>query len=110
MGSGEYSQYKPRKGKHMASSDDEFKYESVQDTELITEYLEALKEGFGNGKLLFGTRQKKLILEPNGLLKLSINAKRKDRKVKINLKISWNEGKSGKDSSAEPLEIKAGKA
>lgn len=93
----------------MAESDDEFKHESIQDTELIIKYLNALKEGFENGKLIFGTKQKKFILEPNGLLRLGISAKRKGRKVKIALKASWTEGKEGKDLNSEPLEINAGK-
>jgi len=93
----------------MSDSEDEFKHESIQDTELIIKYLKALTEGFQNGKLLFGTRQKKFILEPNGLLRMGVSAKRKDRKVKINLKVSWTEGKEGKDLSLDPLEIKAGK-
>lgn len=93
----------------MADSDDEFKHESIQDTELIIKYLNALKEGFENEKLVFGTKQKKFILEPNGLLRLGISAKRKGRKVKISLKASWTEGKEGKELSSEPLEIKAGK-
>lgn len=93
----------------MAESDDEFKHESIQDTELIIKYLNALTEGFENGKLVFGTNQKKFILEPNGLLRLGISAKRKGRKVKIALKASWTEGKEGKDLNSDPLEIKAGK-
>ncbi len=92
----------------MAESDDEFKHESLQDSKLIVKYLNALSEGFQNGRLLFGTKQQKFVLEPNGLLKVVVGAKRKDRKVKINLKISWTEEKDGKSSSLEPLEIKAG--
>lgn len=93
----------------MSLSEDEFKHESIQDTDLIIKYLNALTEGFENGKLIFGTKQKKFILEPNGLLKLGISAKRKGRKVKISLKASWTEGKDGKELNSEPLEIKAGK-
>ncbi|PIP71702.1 MAG: amphi-Trp domain-containing protein [Nitrospinae bacterium CG22_combo_CG10-13_8_21_14_all_47_10] len=93
----------------MAVSDDEFKHESIQDTELIIKYLKALTEGFQSGKLIFGTKQKKFILEPNGLLRLGISAKRKDRKVKVSLKASWTEGKEGKELYPDPLEIKAGK-
>jgi len=93
----------------MAIFDDEFKHESIQDTELIIKYLNALTEGFQNGKLIFGTRQKKFILEPNGLLRLSISAKRKGRKVKIGFKASWTEGKDDKEPHTESIVIKAGK-
>jgi len=94
----------------MSEADDEFKHESIQDTELIIKYLDALTEGFKNGKLVFGTKLKKFILEPNGLLRLGINAKRKGKKVKISLKASWTEGREGKDYSQDPLEIKSGKS
>ena len=75
----------------MSISEDEFKHESIQDTELVIKYLNALTEGFENGKLIFGSKQKKFILEPNGLLRLGISAKRKGRKVEISLKASWTE-------------------
>jgi len=93
----------------MSSTDDEFRHESIQDTESIVEYLYALMEGFQNKKILFGTTKKKLILLPNGLLRLAVRAKRKDKDVKVSLKISWSEGIDSKTLKNELLEIKAGK-
>ncbi|MBF0275369.1 MAG: amphi-Trp domain-containing protein, partial [Nitrospinae bacterium] len=88
----------------MAVNDD-FKHESLQDCDSICKYLNALCEGFQNGRLLFGTKQRKLELEPNGLLDLSVKAKRKDKKVKLYIKMSWTEGKESKDKDSEPLII-----
>ncbi len=93
----------------MASSGDEFAYQSLQDPDSIVKYLEALGEGIKGGSLLFGTKKKKLILEPNGLMKLDVKARRKDKKVKIEIKVSWSQGKEGKDGTSDTLEIKPGK-
>ncbi len=92
----------------MASSNDEFSYQSIQDPESIVKYMEAISEGIKNGRLLFGTRRKKLIFEPNGLLKLDVRAKRKEGKVKMEIKISWNQQNESDESDKEVLEIKAG--
>ncbi len=93
----------------MASTDDEFRHESIQDTESIINYLQALLEGFQNGRILFGTRNKKLILEPRGLLSLGVKARRKNKEVKVSVKISWTEDKESREIGQGELEIKAGK-
>ncbi len=93
----------------MASSGNEFAYQSLQDPESIVKYLEALGEGIKGGSLLFGTKKKKLILEPNGLMKLDVKARRKDRKVKLEIKISWSQEKENKEAASDILEIKPGK-
>lgn len=93
----------------MASNDEEFTFQSLQDPESIVKYLDALGQGLSSGRLFLGTKKKKLILEPNGLLTLDVKAKRKERKVKLELKISWSVDKGDKPSQEGLLEIKAGK-
>jgi len=93
----------------MSFTDDEFTHQSLQDHESIVKYLEAISQGLKSGKLLFGTRNKKLTLEPCGLLTLAVKAKRKSRKVKLEIKITWATDKDEKDSTDNSLEIKAGK-
>ncbi len=83
----------------------EFKHESLQDRESIVKYLNALSEGISNGHLLFGTDRKRMVLEPKGLLNLGIKARRKDNKIKLQLKLSWLDGKDNK--KGESLVIKA---
>lgn len=90
----------------MSKADEEFKHESLQDCESIVKYLNALSEGFHNGSLLFGAKQKQMVLEPHGLLNLEVKAKQKDRKVKFSIKLGWSERKDVKDQSADPLVIK----
>ncbi len=72
-------------------STEEFKHESLQDKESIVEYFTALSEGFSKGRLAFANKEKQIIFEPKGLLKLDVKAKRKNDKVKFSLKVSWKE-------------------
>lgn len=93
----------------MASNDEEFAFQSLQDPQSIVKYLDALGQGLSSGRLFLGTKKKKLILEPNGLLTLEVKAKRKEKKVKLEIKISWSVDKGDKHTQEDILEIKAGK-
>ncbi len=75
----------------MSASDDNFKHVSMQDSQSIIRYLEALAGGFKQGALLFSTDNKQLVLKPQGLIKLEVEAKRKDQQLKLNIKLRWNE-------------------
>ncbi len=91
----------------MASNDEEFTFQSLQDPESIVKYLDALSQGLGSGRLYLGTKKKKMILEPSRLLTLNVKAKRKERKVKLEIKISWSVDKDNKQAEEGLLEIKA---
>ncbi len=93
----------------MASNDEEFTFQSLQDPESIVKYLDALSQGLSSGRLYLGTKKKKMILEPSRLLTLDVKAKRKERKVKLEIKISWSVDKGDKQAEEELLEIKAAK-
>jgi len=86
--------------------DEEFKHESLQDKESIVKYLNALSEGISGGSLLFGTDKKKVVLEPAGLLNFGVKAKRRGRKFKLQLNLSWMDGKENKEQKNDPLVIK----
>lgn len=88
----------------MSANQDEFRYESMQDNASIVKYLNALKEGFQKGKLLLGSREKKILLEPKGIIKLDVKARKKAGKVKISIKCSWKE-EHEPVKSGEPLTI-----
>lgn len=90
----------------MAGSE-EFKHESYQDRVSIVKYLEALCDGVSNGRIVFGNNEKQIVLEPKGLLKFDVKAKRKDEKQKVTLKISWSEEKISKDEERSSLIIEA---
>ncbi len=90
----------------MSSADSSFKHLSLQDSESIIAYLEALGVGFKQGALLFSTDSKRLVLKPQGLIKLEVEAKRKDEQMKLTLKFRWNEETTGEgDLSVRPMTI-----
>ena len=91
----------------MASPTNKFKYESLQDRETITRYLEALREGFENGHLRLAWKDSVLELEPEGLIRLDVEAKQKDDQMKLNIKMSWKSPKALE--SREPLSIQSEK-
>jgi len=88
-------------------ANDEFTYESMQDTRSIVKYLEAVAQGFDSGRLLFCSGKNELLVKPSGLLQFLLKARRKDGQVKVNIKVSWKEDRhKGKETS--PLLIQPG--
>lgn len=85
---------KPKKNK--------FNHESIEDTESIIKYFEAISDGFRNGGLQFGNGDKLIKLMPKGLLKFKVNAGKKDDKMKLNLQLEWKEEN---DSLSEPSDL-----
>ncbi len=83
------------------SNPQEFEHESIQDTRSIVEYLEALVEGFRQGRLLLRTDERALSFSPQGLLHLEIKAKRGGSRNKIAFKISWKDGAELRDGTLE---------
>jgi amphi-Trp domain-containing protein len=79
---------------------DEFKHESLQDSQTIAKYLEALKEAFRTGVLEFSDDRGRLQLQPSGLLGFEIDAKKKGGQVKIKLKFAWREDRPEQRSGA----------
>lgn len=86
----------------------EFAHESLQDTETIGKYLEALAQGFRTGKLEFASGKKDIALEPAGLLELAVRVKRKDGAARITLDVQWKEEAPRKNLKT-PLRIKVPK-
>lgn len=84
---------------------DEFEHESLQDTESIVTYLEALASGLRSGRLLFCWGDSELILKPNGLLQFAVKARKKDDRMKVSIKISWKDP-STQEAPAERLIIR----
>jgi amphi-Trp domain-containing protein len=87
---------------------DRFKHESLEDNETIARYLKALWEGFEQGALQFSTDDRELQLQPQGLISLEVEAKRKSEDVKLSLKFRWSEPGSRKEVKDKPLKIKSG--
>jgi amphi-Trp domain-containing protein len=93
----------------MSSSGDSFKHESLQDCDSITKYIDALSEGFTQGALSFMSDGQRVVLKPQGLIKLEVEAKRKDRQIRLALKFRWTEEEMGAgDLAMKPLVISSG--
>ena len=73
------------------SSKEQFRHESLEDTESIVKYLNAIADGILKGKLVLGNESEQFSVTPEGLLKLEIKAKRKSDRVKLELEIGWKE-------------------
>ena len=70
-----------------------FEYESYQDLDTIQKFLESLNQGFAKERIIFSSGDDTIELEPKNLLKFSVQAKKKEDKTKLSIKISWKEGK-----------------
>ena len=87
---------------------DRFKHESLEDTETIAKYLRALWEGFEQGSIQFSTDDRELQLNPQGLISLEVEARRKYSDVKLSLKFRWTEPGGHKEIKDHTLKIQAG--
>jgi amphi-Trp domain-containing protein len=90
----------------MSDTPNRFKHQSLQDAEAIGNYLSALKEGFENGALVFSTNGDRMVLKPQGLVNLELEAKRKGDGVKLSLKFRWTEEANQQVEGDQPLLIK----
>lgn len=89
----------------MSEPSGRFKHQSIEDPPSIARYLSALKTGFENGVLVFSTNGKRLVVTPQGLVDLQVEAKRKGEDIKLSLKFRWSEEEVSSDSGEQPLFI-----
>jgi len=73
----------------MSKERKEFDYATLVDRNSIVNYLETLTEGFKSGTLTLKSPDSDIVLDPDGLLKLELQAKNKGGRSKISLKVSW---------------------
>ncbi len=90
------------------ASNDEFDHESLQDTASIASYLRALADGFEKGHLSLASNGRDLHLEPRGLLRLAISAKRSKQRARVVVKIGWRTDEAEK-LERDPLKVSAGR-
>lgn len=84
-----------------------FKYESVQDTDTLRHYLEALTAGFSAGEIRFTSRDGEVAMHPRGLIGFLVEAKSAGGRMKLHLKFSWREGEEA-ETGPDTLDIAAG--
>ena len=91
----------------MADTDREFEHESLQDRTTIARYLKAIEEGFAKGSLSLRNRNGEIVLEPKGLIDLTVKASKKRGRIQLSLEASWKvkdrpEDVSGRTRPASP--------
>jgi amphi-Trp domain-containing protein len=72
---------------------DEFQHESLQDLTSIGEYLRALISGLEAGSIDLSDDEGQLSLHPSGLIGLELRATRKGNRGRLQIELSWSEGK-----------------
>ncbi len=89
---------------------DTFEYESLHDVESIVGHLQALADGLKRGRLSLASNGKAVVLQPAGLLRLEVEAKRGKHRARLMVKISWREDSPAAESGGDPLKIDPGAA
>ena len=73
------------------SQDDKFEFESVQDCQTIQKYLQALKEGFAQGRIVLNSEGSEICMHPGGYMKFEVSVKKKGMDNKLGIKVSWKD-------------------
>lgn len=88
-------------------AEEKFRHESLQDRESIGKYLTTLSDGFLNGKLQFSWKDKRLVLEPQSLVKFDIETRKRDGEVKMVLRFRWDQASESSMFADGPLVIES---
>lgn len=86
------------------SQDDKFEFESVQDCRTIQKYLQALQDGFAQGRIVLNSEGSEICMHPGGYMKFEVAVKKKGTENKLALKISWKD-KSDESSASGIISI-----
>jgi amphi-Trp domain-containing protein len=70
-------------------SKNNFHHTFVTDREDIARYLDSLKEGFNKGVLTFNSQNRKVHIEPNEVLEITVETSIRKGKVRITLHFTW---------------------
>lgn len=84
-----------------------FEHESIQDSQTIKKYFQALIDGFENKRIVFTSSARQIVLNPGELIELEIKAKKKGDKNKVSLKMSWKDDLPEAEPAADNLDISA---
>ena len=89
----------------MGKDEREFLHESLQDAKSIISYLDAIRDGFASGALNLRDDKGDISLHPNGLVRLQIDASRKQDRVKLAIRLAWREDGGADQSGGSSLVI-----
>ena len=82
-----------------------FFFESLQDSETIKSYLESIIDGIAHKRITLSTDGENITMNPKGLLKLTIKARKKADKNRLSIKISWTDEHSKSIDLNKRIEI-----
>nr|WP_320010739.1 amphi-Trp domain-containing protein [uncultured Desulfobulbus sp.] len=82
-----------------------FSYDSIQDVSSVRRYLKTLIRSIDEGKIALNSEEESIELHPKGLLHFSIEARKKGRKNKLTLELSWTDKKELRmdDETSKPV-------
>ncbi|MBU1247349.1 MAG: amphi-Trp domain-containing protein [Proteobacteria bacterium] len=72
-------------------SEEKFYFDSLQDAESITHFLQALTDGIAKGEITLSTNGDSISLCPQGLLGFMVKAKKKRGANRMTMRISWKD-------------------
>lgn len=72
-------------------ADATFHYEGIQDASDVTAYFEALRDGFAKGALSLTHGDETLLLTPQGMVTVTVEAKRQDEDCKLKISVRWKD-------------------
>lgn len=81
---------------------EEFEFSTFAEPHIVAEYLESLATALRNGTVRLTSGGEEMYLAPEGAIELDVEAKKKEGKAKLVLKLSWEKKAEMK---AEPLMI-----
>lgn len=91
----------------MADTEREFEHESLQDRVTIARYLKAIEEGFVNGSLSLHSKEGDILLEPQGLIGLTVKASRRRGRMQLSVQASWKTVDHPESGNPDTLNITA---
>ena len=74
----------------MSARNDSFRHESLHDAKSIKALLTPIEEGLGDGEISLEDEDGRLVLAPEGLLRLKITAGSEEGRQKLSIRISWS--------------------
>lgn len=83
--------------------DNRFEHDSLQDSEKIAHYLNALAEGFSKGALQLRNNEGAIDLQPRGLIRFGIKATERPDRLGFDLSFTWRPPVSDDDDTGPLL-------
>ena len=91
--------------KTMQQDKQQFRHDSLQDTETIQQLLKAITRGIARGKLSFSDEDGEIVMQPQGLIDVKLTASKEDGRNRMTLRLTWQDV-APKKKSKKSLKVK----